>query len=235
MDGDNDGYESVAWGGPDCDDTDGSIYPGDGTCPAGRSCKEALYWNPSISSGSTLVDPDGIDRGMAPFTVVCDQSTSGGGWTRIDYAADLAFQQWGSGGDRLQTPAPEFRFVLSDAQITALQAVSTEGRQTYVGLCNGVIHYYYLHGASYYYTLGFQYFDRSISSRGASSYSPDNITVLSDGCKGNGGEGGVVANATVFDIRSPKVPVRNVSCVDCGDTEDRRGADVPPRGHPADP
>ncbi len=37
------------------------------------------------------------------------------------------------------------------------------------------------------------------------------------GCAGNGGEGGDLSQATVFEINSPLVPLRNIQCSDCGD------------------
>ncbi|MEY3210228.1 MAG: hypothetical protein RIT28_709, partial [Pseudomonadota bacterium] len=112
----------------------------------------------------------------------------------------------------------DFTLDLTDAQITAIQSVSTEGNQTYVGLCEHVIHYYYNDGASYDYAFGFRFFDGTETSYGTSSYSPYDIKVTADGCAVNGGEGGALSKATTFEINSVKVPVVNVQCRDCGDT-----------------
>ena len=42
--------------------------------------------------------------------------------------------------------------------------------------------------------------------------------VTQDGCAANGGEGGTEANATIFELDTPLVPVLNVQCRDCGNT-----------------
>lgn len=47
-----------------------------------RSCADVLAQKPGIASGMATIDPDG--RGGAPsFSVYCDQTTAGGGWTEI--------------------------------------------------------------------------------------------------------------------------------------------------------
>ena len=64
---------------------------------------------------------------------------------------------------------------------------------------------------------GFEFFDGTQTPRGQASYAPYDITVVSDGCAGNGGEGGSLNQTTDFEINSVLVPVRNVQCRDCGD------------------
>ena len=108
-------------------------------------------------------------------------------------------------------------------QILALQDNSTEGRQTYVGLCNGVIHYYYNDGANYAYSLGFQFL-AGATTYGSASYAPYDISVVQDGCATNGGEGGSTGLATVFEIESVEVPVIRVACNDCGDSGEQLGS-----------
>jgi hypothetical protein len=151
-------------------------------------------------------------------------STDGGGWTEIAYAADLPFQQYFSGGDQWQSLPTEFTFNLSDQEIEAISALSTDGYQEYVGLCEHVIHYYYDNGATDAYAFGFTFFDGTETSYGNASYSPYDITVSQDGCSGNGGEGGAEANATIFVMKSQLLPIRNVTCRDCGDSGEKFGA-----------
>jgi hypothetical protein len=229
-DSDGDGVLAMTWGGDDCDDEDALVQPDHGSCPVARSCAEALDMGRDRGNGSYLIDPDGIDRGMAPFTVTCDMSTEGGGWTAIPYAADLPFQQQHTGGDVVRWLPANFSLGLSDAQINAVRAISTEGKQRYVGLCSGVIHYYYTVGASWAYAFGFAFHggssfvagDRALGGVG---------TVTADGCIGNGREGGALGRATTFDLRSRDVPVINVSSRDNGDGGEHFGS--PLRDNPA--
>ena len=145
-------------------------------------------------------------------------TTDGGGWTEIAYDDDLDFDQHFTGGDGWRWMPDDFTFELSDDQIDAIQAESAEGYQAYVGLCEHVIHYYYSSSSNYVYAFGFEFFDGTTTPYGSSSYSPHNISVTSDGCASNGGEGGAESDATVFEFDSVLVPVRNVTCRDCGDT-----------------
>jgi hypothetical protein len=47
-----------------------------------EDCREVLEKNPSASSGTYKVDPDG-EGGGKPFEVYCDMETDGGGWTIV--------------------------------------------------------------------------------------------------------------------------------------------------------
>ncbi len=217
-DGDLDGYPADTCGGDDCDDTDAAIRPDTtGDCALGLTCDDILDMGRSAGDGDYVIDPDGYGTGLDPFLVTCDMTTDGGGWTEIAYADDLAFQQWFTGGDAWRYLPSDFSFELSDAQIAAIQALSAEGYQEYVGRCEHVIHYYYTDGGTYGYALGFMFFDGTETPRGQASYAPYDISVASDGCKGNGGEAGSLTKTTDFVIESPLVPVLNVQCRDCGD------------------
>ena len=217
-DADGDGYADATCGGDDCDDGDAVVLPElGGGCALGTTCLDVLANGYSAGDGIYTIDPDGFGAGLDPFDVECDMTTDGGGWTVIEYSADLTFQQQFTGGDRYRFLGSDFTLDLSDAQITAIQALSTEGNQTYVGLCEHVIHYYYTAGGGHDYSFGFRFFDGTETAAGLASYSPYDITVTADGCAVNGGEGGALAKATLFEINSVKVPVVNVQCRDCGD------------------
>ena len=222
VDNDNDGddYADATCGGEDCDDSDASIYPDPytGDCALGLTCADILDAGRASTDGTYTIDPDGIGSGVDPFDVYCDMTTDGGGWTEVAYDDDLTFQQWFTNGDGFRWMPDDFTYELSDLEIAAIQAVSAEGYQEYVGLCEHVIHYYYNSGATYSYAFGFEFFDGTQTPYGSSSYAPYDIAVTQDGCAQNGGEGGSTTLATIFEIDSALVPVRNVQCSDCGNT-----------------
>jgi len=217
-DDDIDTYADLACGGDDCDDSDASIKPeSSGVCALGLTCKDILDEGRSSGDGVYTIDPDGYATGLSPFDVTCDMTTDGGGWTMIEYAADLAFQNHFSGGDSWRKLSSDFTFVLSAAQIQAIQDNSTEGSQLYVGRCEHVIHYYYSADTNYTYAFGFELWDGTLTPYGGSSYAPYSVSVTADGCKGNGGEGGSLSKTTNFKISSVLLPLVNIRCRDCGD------------------
>jgi hypothetical protein len=117
----------------------------------------------------------------------------------------------------------------SDAQIDALRAVSSEGRQEWIGQCQGVIHHHYTTGNTYIYAAGFVLQDGSETPRGQQSYAPFDVTVTDDGCATNGAPG--APGYTRFLLRDPALPVRNLWTRDNGDAGERFGS--PLRSHPA--
>ena len=219
IDGDGFGTDTpsgLAVAGTDCDDGDAAHSPISGLCPQGESCYDVLARNPSASSDAYIIDPDGIG-GLDPFEVYCDMTTDGGGWTEVAYVSDLQFTRHFTGGDAWYWLPIDFGYELTDAQIAAIQAVSLEGRQEYVGLCNHVIHYYYTGGGNYSYAFGFEFFGGTQIAGATSTVNSSLLSVIQDGCRQNGGENGALNLATIFAFDTPMVPIRNVLCRDCGD------------------
>ena len=225
---DGDGYgdltATVSVPGTDCDDGDAGVNPGQGNCPEGYSCKDILDSGNSQGSGTYMIDPDGFGQGVAPFEVYCDMTPGDAGWTEIPYANDLPFRQHYSNGDAWRWLSNDFTFDLTTAQISAIQDVSVEGKQQYVGRCNHVIHHFYISGSNYAYAFGFEMFDGSILGSGISFAALPEVSVLQDGCATNGGEGGSLSSATIFSFNTVSVPVVNVRCRDCGDSGEMFGS-----------
>lgn len=82
---------------------------------------------------------------------------------------------------------------------------------------SGVVHYFYSLESTFIHSFGFRFADGTETPSGVASYEPFDIAVSQDGCITNGGEGGDPGRATIFEIRSPLVPVVNVSSRDNGD------------------
>jgi hypothetical protein len=69
--------------GENCDEDDecSTGYCEDGTCTYTTSCSSLLAQAPASADGSYAVNPSGSNA----FSVYCDMSTAGGGWTRVAY------------------------------------------------------------------------------------------------------------------------------------------------------
>jgi hypothetical protein len=65
-----------------CGTTCGTGRCEDGRCVSNRNCAEILRTAPASTSGNYTIDPDGAG-GRSPYTVYCDMSTDGGGWTVV--------------------------------------------------------------------------------------------------------------------------------------------------------
>jgi hypothetical protein len=50
-----------------------------------KSCMEIYFQDKIFKDGEYTIDPDGAEGSIAPFTVFCDMTTEGGGWTQIEY------------------------------------------------------------------------------------------------------------------------------------------------------
>ena len=185
---------------------------------SGRTCKQILDIGCPVTSGRYWINPDGGSTSNA-FEVYCDMTTDGGGWTQIAYASDLAhINRWTSGDARRWLPA-NFSLVLNDTQINNIRAASTEGKQTYRGTCDGVIHYRYSTN-NYNYSFGFRFHNGDETAFGQSTYPNTNITFLQDGCYTNTSR----SADTAFVIKDIRVPVINVYSRDSGNSSEKFGS-----------
>lgn len=80
---------------------------------AGSSCKTIKTDYPSSTSGVFWIDPDGSTSTISPYTVYCDMSTDGGGWTFV--ATVTNFGDGANQGSWLQTTPTPNRWESSDS------------------------------------------------------------------------------------------------------------------------
>lgn len=163
------------------------------------TCKAIQLANPASMSG-----PYWLNLAGTVVQVSCDMVTDGGGWTLVGYKTDLPLKNY-TKCCSFSWLAADFATYLTAAQIKALQSLSTEGRQTYVGQCIKFAHYEYNSG-NFSRAIGFRFADGTTSVSGKQSYLPLDIAVASDGCKPLGS----TVATTQFVIQSVKVPILNV-------------------------
>ncbi len=216
----NNGVQNTVWSGNGQNllkvtDTDGTTQN-----KAGESCKKILDDGYSTGDGTYWINPDGGDTSNA-FQVYCDMTSDGGGWTKIEYTSDLPHQNHGdgSGSDKWLWLTNNFSLALTDQQINDIRSVSTEGKQTYQGTCDGVIHYNYSNG-NYNYAFGFRFQNGDETSYGQQNYTGTNITIPQDGCESNNSS----STDTIFEIHDIRVPVINVYSRDNGSSSELFGS-----------
>ena len=130
--------------------------------------------------------------------------TDGGGWTKIEYSEDLEFKQHFTGGDAWRYLNEDFKLKLTKQRILDIQSISNEGKQLYVGDCNGALHYYTISN-HYRNAFGFKFLNEEETNFGEETYNTD-IKVLQDDCKYNDN----VNRQTIFEINDIRVPIINV-------------------------
>lgn len=67
--------------------------------PVGGSCAQIKVTNAGAANGTYCIDPDGAG-GEGPFNVLCDMTTSGGGWTLVAKFSNADGRHWANGKER---------------------------------------------------------------------------------------------------------------------------------------
>ncbi len=177
-----------------------------------RSCNHALALGINHGDGTYMIDPDG-EGGIEPFEVYCDMTTDGGGWTLIKYTKDLPVMRHYTDRDGWRWLNEPFQLQLTNEQIKAIQAVSREGKQLYVGQCQHVIHYKQEEGNNFIHAFGFRFLNHEETPPAVEYKTVDYIKVTKDEC----GKNDNVKRETWFQIQDIRVPIINVYSLDNGD------------------
>jgi len=192
--------------------------PGKAQNTAGITCKQLFNTGCATTDGTYWINPNAGTTSDA-FQVYCDMGD--GGWTRLDYAADLQnTNHFGNVSDGNRWLPNNFILNLTDTQIHDIRLASTEGKQRYHGTCRGVIHHYYSGGNSYRYAFGFRYHQGHETAHNQQTYPNTNIQVSNDGCQANDG----TLRSTDFDIVDIRVPIINVHTRDNGASSEKFGS-----------
>jgi len=190
---------------------------GETQATAGTTCKQILDNTCLARDGVYWVNPDGGSTTNA-FEVYCDMT--GGGWTKVGYTADFIDKKYFGSGDNWRWLTSNFSLILTDTQINDIRTVSTVGKQTYVGKCDGVLHYYYDDGSTYDWAFGFRLHTGFETVYGQQNYTGITINVIQDGCSTNK----TYSSDTIFEIQDKRVPVINVYSNDTGGTTETFGS-----------
>jgi len=177
---------------------------------------------------------DGVYRispaGIPPFDVRCDMTTEGGGWTLVEYAADLPLANRWTSGDAWRWVPQEFTFKQTAAQVNAIRATSTTAKQTYVSSCDGVLMWQSATVLTYKSAVGFRYHTGEETGHGLQTYAPGKVSVTYDGCR-TMGSGGRSNEHTDFQFEYIGLPIVNIMTSDSGDSNEFFGS--PLTKHPA--
>jgi len=125
------GDKVVQAGVEQCDD--GNVDSADGctaACTVPKSCLEVQMAAPGATDGVYLVDPDGAE-GVPGFSVFCDMTTAGGGWTVLERSPfgglTVGKALYNDLPISVDDPAAK-RYRLAKPAMTALRDVSTDMR-----------------------------------------------------------------------------------------------------------
>ena len=199
--------------------------PGKTKATAGTTCKTLYDTGCAVESGTYWINPDGGSTSNA-FEVYCSLDGDGrrGGWTAVQYTANLPLANHGTGTDQRRWLTNNFSLALTTAQIDAIRAASTEARQRVRIDCR----YATMHRdasnitAGFTTAVGFRFHHGDETVFAKQSYEPTDIIVTTDYCALDDG----TANKSIFDITDMRIPVINISTLDNGESKERFGSSL---------
>lgn len=150
------------------------------TAPA--TCQTIYLSNANSADGRYYIDPDG-SGGLRPFQVYCDMS--GGGWTRVD-----EFSQYGFGIHTEAAYVQPFLYELSTAQVNAIKARSSSGKQDWDCRTLGV--------GGVYAVTGW-----------------DNSSISMNACYDPGNAAYITSSGSITTLAA--LPIKSWTSYDCGD------------------
>lgn len=183
------------------------------------TCNSLLQSGLSSGNGSYKIIPMGDNW----LDVYCDMETDGGWWTEIPYISDLEYKQHFSGGDVRRYLPDDFELWYSSEAIQAIQSHSSEGRQKYIGVCQGVIHYKFDGGGMYDFSFNFKFLNGETTTYSSTWIYDTDIRIWEDECSDNDKNS---VQETIFEIYDIRLPLLNVESRDNGNGNEKFGSEL---------